>query len=194
MGPMEQDIEKVKASLKPAPEPVARPVLVVVSGLPGTGKTHFCRKLAERRPLLIIESDDVRQKLFPNPVFSPEESARVFAVIHRLIADYLAGGISVILDATNLLERHREAVQLIALRHGAKHILVQAKAPRQIVKERLEARVRGLNAGTMSRADWTVYEKMRFIAQKIKGQHFTVDTSKDIDPVIEKVLREINRR
>jgi len=38
-----------------------------------------------------------------------------------------------------------------------------------------------------------VYQKMENSAQKIRRNHFVVDTSKDIAPVINKVVREVNR-
>ncbi len=42
------DVERLAESLGQLPEPVAEPVLVVVGGLPGSGKSYFCGKLAER--------------------------------------------------------------------------------------------------------------------------------------------------
>ena len=48
------DVERLAESLEQLPEPVAQPALVVVSGLPGTGKTYFCSKLAERLPFAIL--------------------------------------------------------------------------------------------------------------------------------------------
>lgn len=191
---LERDVEKLKVAFKDLPAPVSCPALVVISGLPGTGKSYFSQKLAERAPFLIIESDALRQILFPAPSFSAEESFRLFAAIHTLVNDYLSRGISVILDATNLLERHREILYSIAERQEAKLVIVRVKAPEDLVQKRLETREKGLGREGTSRADWTVYEKMRPTVEEIKRQHFVLDTSRDINPVIEKVLKEIKRR
>ena len=64
---LSQDLAKLRESLGPLPEAVPNPGFVVVSGLPGTGKTFFCRKLAERQPFCILESDAIRKVLFPSP-------------------------------------------------------------------------------------------------------------------------------
>jgi tRNA A37 threonylcarbamoyladenosine biosynthesis protein TsaE len=48
------DLLRLKGSLGPLPEAMANPGFVVVSGLPGTGKTFFCRKLAERYYFYIV--------------------------------------------------------------------------------------------------------------------------------------------
>src|SRR3972149_825639 len=100
-------VEELKQALAPLPEPMAKPVLVVISGLPGTGKSYFSRKLAERLPCVILESDALRKRLFSSPDYSAAESQYLFSACHRLIEELLKSGISVVLDATNLVEGHR---------------------------------------------------------------------------------------
>ena len=180
-------------ALGPLPEPVVRPPFIVVSGLPGTGKSFFSRRLAEKLPCVILESDWVRQQLFNNPAYSPEESAQLFQVIHSLIEELLSKGIPVILDATNLSERNREVLYHIADKVKAKLILVRVEAPPEVVKQRLEARTAGNNLNDNSQADWEVYQRMKFSVEKLTRRHFAVDTSRDITPVIDKILREVNK-
>jgi hypothetical protein len=119
---------------------VAKPTLVAVSGLPGTGKSYFSTKLAERLPFVILESDALRKILFPRPTYSAEESAWLFRVVHRLIERLLRRGIPVILDATNLSERHREYLYSIAEHLNVKLILVRVEAPPGLVAGRLHQR------------------------------------------------------
>ncbi len=61
------DVERLAESLGQFPEPVAQPALIAVSGLPCTGKTYFCGKLAERLPFTILESDALRKVIFSPP-------------------------------------------------------------------------------------------------------------------------------
>ena len=44
-----------------------------------------------------------------------------------------------------------------------------------------------------SEADWGVYQKMKGTVQKISRNHYVVDTSMDITPVLNKIVREVNR-
>jgi hypothetical protein len=44
-----------------------------------------------------------------------------------------------------------------------------------------------------SEADWKVYRRMSATAQRIRQKHFATDTSRGILPVIDKILREVNR-
>ncbi|HIE16564.1 MAG TPA: ATP-binding protein [Dehalococcoidia bacterium] len=190
---LSQDIATLKQSLGPLPEAVANPAFVIVSGLPGTGKTFFCRKLAERIPFCILESDALRKVLFPAPDYSAAESARLFTACHNLIERLLKQGIPIILDATNLSERNREHLYRIGDRTGAKMILVRVEAPPAIAYQRLQIRKSRANPEDKSDADWEVYRRMKPRLEKIRRNHFAVDTSRDITPVIDKIVRLINR-
>ena len=185
------DVQALTESLGQLPEPVVRPTFTVVSGLPGTGKSYFSGKLAERLPFLILETDALRKTLFLSPGYSQQESTRLFRACHLLIERLLEKGIPIILDATNLSERYRERLYSIADRLGTKLILVRVEAPPEVVQERLKARQ--VAAKSKSDADWDVYQRMKPTVQKIGRNHFAVDTSRDITPVVEKIIREVRR-
>ncbi len=188
------DTEQLLESLEQLPEPVVKPAFVVVSGLPGTGKSYFCRRLAERIPIIILESDVMRKTLFPSPTYSMTESARLFQAIHHLIEHLLKKGIPLVLDATNLSERNRERLYHIAYQLDARLVMVRVEAPFEVVQERLRNRANGTGSEEdQSEADWTVFQRMKTSVQQIRRHHFAVDTSRDIAPVLDKVVREINR-
>lgn len=188
------DAERLLESLGQLPEPVVQPAFIVVSGLPGTGKSHFCRRLADRTPVIILESDLMRKALFPSPTYSATESARLFPAIHHIIERLLKKGIPVVLDATNLSERNRERLHHIAYQRNVRLILVRVEAPLEVVQERLKNRAEGTTLEEdHSEADWAVFQKMKSSAQSIRHKHFAVDTSRDITPVLDKIVREVNR-
>jgi len=185
------DVKLLTESLGQLPEPAVKPAFIVVSGLPGTGKSYFCSKLAERLQFIILESDALRKALFSSPGYSAAESGRLFRAIHLLIERLLKKGVSLILDATNLSERYRERLYSIAERLDVKLILVRVEAPPQVVRERLKARQE--NPENKSDADWAVYQRMKSSVQKIWRNHYAVDTSRDITPVLDKIIREVRR-
>ncbi len=185
------DAERLIQSLGQFSDPVAEPAFIAVSGLPGTGKSYFCNKLAQRLPFLILESDALRKVLFPSPSYDSQESSRLFRAVHLLIERLMKKGVSLILDATNLSERYREHLYSIADRLDVKLILVQVEAPPQVVYERLRARRE--NTESRSDADWEVYQRMKPSVQKIRHNYYAVDTSKDITPVLDKIMREVSR-
>jgi len=186
------DVERLNESLGELPEPMVEPAFIAVSGLPGTGKSYFCSKLAERLQFVILESDALRKALFSSPSYSSQESSRLFRAVHLLIERLLKKGVPLILDATNLSERYREHLYSIADRLNVKLILVRVEAPPQVVHERLKARLE--NSEGKSDADWSVYQKMKSSVQEIRRNYYAVDTSRDITPIISKIVREVNRR
>jgi predicted kinase len=187
------DLQRLTDGLGELPEPVVKPAFVVVSGLPGTGKSYFCARLAERLPFLILESDVMRKTLFSPPNYSPQESARLFRALHLLIEKLLKKGIPLILDATNLSERGQERLYNIADRLDVRLILVRMEAPPKLVYQRLKVRSNGGHAGDNSDAVWEVYRKMEPTVEKISRKHYVADSSRDISPVLDKIVREVNR-
>jgi len=188
------DAEQLLESLGQLPEPVVKPAFIVVSGLPGTGKSYFCRRLAERTPVIILESDVMRRTLFPSPNYSAAESARLFQAIHHLIERLLKRGIPIVLDATNLSERNRERFYHIAYQLNVRLILVRVEAPPEVVQERLKNRAEGTGPEEdHSEADWAVFQRMQTSVQEIRRQHFAVDTSRDITQALDRIVREANR-
>jgi hypothetical protein len=189
-----EDARLIEECVRPLPPARSTVALVVVSGLPGSGKSYFCRRLASRYPIARLESDALRNALFGQPTHSPEESRRLFAACHYVLDRLLGAGVSALLDATNLREVHRRQLYTIADRHGAKLVLVSLRAPAAVVEERLAARARRSDPADLSDAGPEVYQHMRSLDEPIGRPHIVVDTSADIDPAVEAVLRELEER
>lgn len=190
---LNEDVEKLRRSLNDLPQPQVEPPLVVISGLPGTGKSFFCHKLAERLSFLILASDTLRKILFPSPQYKEDENKRLFSACHVLIEELLKNGIPVIFDATNLLEHQREYLYRAAERAKAQLILVWVEAPAEVVRQRLLTRQESAVPRYDSEAGWEVYNKMKPRRQKISRNHFVVNTSQNTIAVIDKIVRATKR-
>ncbi len=193
-------IAAVKPTLKVPAAMSEQPVLVMLCGLPGTGKTSLARRLAMRWPAVIVESDRIRQILFIPPAYTAEESRQVHQVCHILIGWYLRhtdrdGQLyrhHVIYDATNLYEYHRKLVYNLAERNEARLVVVEVTAYDEVVHERLAPGGRQDMAELYSDADWNVYQRMRQRVEPIQDRHITVNTSQGgIDRAVEQVLTTI---
>ena len=66
---------------------------------------------------------------------------------------------------------------------------MRVEAPSWVVHERLKARRE--NLGNKSDADWVIYQRMKPSVQKIRRNHYAVDTAWDITPVLDKIVREV---
>jgi aminoglycoside phosphotransferase family enzyme/predicted kinase len=144
--------------------PDRRPALVLVGGLPGTGKSFLAAHLAARANFQVIRSDVVRKELAGLPADAPAPAAdqggiytrdwtdRTYAECLRRAEARLFEGERVIVDATFVEERRRQEFFDAALRWGVPALFLVCEADAATVKARLDAR-----RGDASDADWEVY-------------------------------------
>ena len=193
---MSPDLSEVAARIESELLPTdmattAYPVLIMMSGLPGSGKSYLSERLAGQLPAVIVESDCVRKKLFRQPTYDAQESGMVHRACQEVMRALLRKGVRVIFDATNLVEFQREVLYNLAERSGAHVLIVRTVAPEHIIRERLERRQ--ADAQGVSDADWQVYRRMSKRQQTIRRAHVRIDTSQSTDEAVRTVLKAVRR-
>ncbi|MFQ6031147.1 MAG: hypothetical protein ACE5Q6_27095, partial [Dehalococcoidia bacterium] len=68
-------------------------------------------------------------------------------------------------------------------------LLVQVTTPLDLVRQRLAKRTFGVKSDDFSDADWPIYRQLQPYEEAVPGPHLLVDTSQDIAPAVEEVLR-----
>jgi len=170
------------------PQMPAQPLLLAMCGLPGTGKSYFAAKLTEQVPFLILETDRLRKVLVERPKYTTGEHRRVFNACYQMITFYLINGYSVLFDATNLNEDFRSHLYEISGYTAAPLALVHATAPQNVVRRRLKERKADRQANTYSDAGWLIYTRMIPVEEPVQRDHYALDTSKNITPVLDQVV------
>lgn len=147
--------------------PDGRPGLVLIGGLPGTGKSTLARRLAEVAGFTVLRSDAVRKELAGLPahrsvsssfgagLYSREWSDRTYrALLDRAERLIFQGG-RVIADASFHREARRRSFLESAVDLGVRMRFLICRAPEEEVAERLARR-----SGDVSDADREVYREM----------------------------------
>ena len=172
-----------------AAEPGRPPALVILCGLPGTGKSHFARALVKQAPLAWVNSDYCRKRLIGRPDYSREEHQRVFAAMHALIAELLAAGRPVVFDATNLNEEVRRPLYAVADAAGVTPLLIRFTARAALVRRRMSERAAGQSEASHSDAGWEVYARMADADGPAPRPHLLVSRPEHLDWALRETLR-----
>jgi aminoglycoside phosphotransferase family enzyme/predicted kinase len=145
--------------------PARRPCLLLVAGLPGTGKSTLARDLAAIANATVIRSDVVRKGLagvqgpaqadFGAGLYTGDWTDRTYAECRRRAEAILFDGGRVIVDATFAEEHRRRDFLDMARRWRVPAALLVCEADAQAVRQRLAQRV-----ADASDAGWSVYEEI----------------------------------
>ena len=163
------------------------PFLVILSGLPGTGKSYFANKLTSHINSVIVGSDRTRKLLVSKPIYSKSEHARIFAVCHGLIEGFLSQGYVTIFEATNLTAKSRLPLQRIAKNLDVPSLCLVFTAPEELIKRRLLDRTSSLDKSSYSDANWEIYSKLKPWQEAPKANYWNIDSSQDISPALDKL-------
>lgn len=151
-------------ALEELEQPNRKPCLVLVAGLPGTGKSTLAADLAERGGFSVIRSDVVRKQLaevsgksqgsqpFGEGHYAPDWNDRTYAECLRQAEKLLFEGKRVVVDASFREEAPRRAFLEAAVRWKVPAVFLLCQADSNVVRRRLANR-----RNDASDADWSIH-------------------------------------
>lgn len=80
--------------------------LIVMCGLPASGKSTLAKELSQKYEAVILSSDSIREELYGDEGIQGD-STKVFELLHHRANKYLSEGKNVIYDATNINRKRR---------------------------------------------------------------------------------------
>lgn len=156
-------------ALSPARE---RPCMVLLAGLPGSGKSVLARGLRETANFTWVRADEVRKRLAGINPFAPATASmpaghaldllsdawtdKTYAACLDRASDVCLTGGRTIVDAAFVTAEARARFVAKATEWGVPVHMLVATAPPELIRERLEGR-----GADPSEADWTIYLEAR---------------------------------
>ncbi len=159
-------------------------MLLVVFGLPGTGKTFLAKELAGELGLRHLNTDGARKKILSRPGYTDKEKEMVYSKLFEFALEYLKRGDDVVIDGTFYKAALREKIRKIAKEANTKPVFVELTAPEEVVAERVEDRKKRKCA---SEADYCVYQKIKREFEPMDERHLVINSTMPLLKQVERV-------
>jgi predicted kinase len=121
-------------------------VVVVMAGLPGSGKSAVAEDLARALGCAVLSVDPVEAAMWRSGIDRGQPTGlAAYVVVEALAADQLALGHDVVVDAVNAVEPARDEWRQLAQRTGSVLRFIEVRcSDERVHRRRLESRNRGL--------------------------------------------------
>lgn len=168
-----------------------KPLLIVMSGLPGSGKSTIAEWLAERLNLPVFSVDPIESAIIKAGIQrSFETGVAAYQVAEALASEQLKLGNSVIIDAVNAEEEGKDVWRGLARKHGLElTVLLVIVSDRALHKQRIESRVRDLHG--FSEVTWESVEAREKAFTAWKEPTLQLDSAQAVETLVEEAVRYI---
>lgn len=109
------------AATKIAP---TKPLLILLYGYPGAGKTYFARQLTDHLQAAHVHGDRIRGELFEDPRYDKEENDAIEHLMDYMTGEFLHMGTSVVYDINAMRVSQRRKLRELARKGRAQPLLV----------------------------------------------------------------------
>jgi predicted kinase len=162
-------------------------MVIIVFGLPGSGKSYFASRLAAKLDALYLSTDELRLTMFSNRTYSDTEKLAVYKAMLNKMMDGISGKKTIVLDGTFYKTSIRLPFEQAAQQSGEKLLYIEVTAPEEKIEERLE------KPRVNSEANYDVYKKLKAVAEPLGLGHLVLDSAHDnIDAMLQKAIHYID--
>ncbi|MDZ7738938.1 MAG: ATP-binding protein [Bacteroidales bacterium] len=122
-------------------------MIIIVFGLPGTGKSHLARRLAAETGLAMFNTDIIRKEMGKQGQYDAETNNEIYKQLLKRTSEAARENGDVVVDGTFRKKHYRDMFKEEADRLGEKVVFVEMKAADETVKERMKEDRRYSEAG-----------------------------------------------
>jgi len=147
--------------------------MIIVSGLPGSGKSYFASRLAQKLGATYISSDLMRKEMNAQGRYAFEDKLNVYEEMAHKAAEELRKDKQVVVDATFYRKEMRELFLTLATLLHRKIVLFVIVADERVVVDRLRRPRKD------SEADLAVYKLVKSQYEQMEMDHLTIESRND---------------
>ncbi|HSW90458.1 MAG TPA: AAA family ATPase [Candidatus Saccharimonadales bacterium] len=180
---------------------MAAPLLIVIQGAPGVGKTTILEKLRHDFTMPMLGKDEIKEFLFDTIPQSDREFSRLqggvsFDMLYVFARAFLGAGQPVIIEGAFMTKFASDAIQKILDDTGAQYLEIFCYVDETVRQERFRARSESGNRHA-AHMDGAATELPRdshpYMALNL-GDRIDVDASEPLGGVYAQIVNEIKQR
>lgn len=103
-------LSKARASIKYGHLKNQKPLLIILMGLPGTGKSYLANHLNEKYSFAILSGENITHSIFGSGKHSQLQYAEAYEILRFLVTELLEQSYNVVIDGTNLKYLFRKQI------------------------------------------------------------------------------------
>ncbi len=183
------------------------PLVLIVMGRVGTGKSTQARALADALGWEALSSDRIRKESFGLPLYeraeeamrarlyAEEASERTYAALQRSAVESARRGAGTVLDATFSRRAYRDALRAVLRENRLRYCFIELECATDVVAERLRRREEGEPQISDARLPEVGMLNARYEAPDALEEtyHFTADSSLPAEETTTEILQHLIR-
>jgi len=115
---------------------LTRPAVIMLLGLPGSGKSYTSTHIADLLGMALVSEDKIRESLIEEPTYSKDEQAVVMQMMVMMTEQYLSLGIPVMFDAGLNKSAERKNLREISRKFKADTLLIWLQVDQETARLR----------------------------------------------------------
>ena len=167
--------------------------VIIISGLPGAGKSTVAEGLAEKLAVPIFSVDPIESSIISSGIpRSFETGLAAYIVAETLAGEQLKCGLSVIIDSVSAVQEARDMWHDLARKHQATLIVIECVLDLELHRQRIESRIRNMHG--IAEVTWEDVENRRKEYLPWKEERLVLDTAHTHEENVEQALEYIISR
>ncbi len=165
-------------------------ILIIMSGIPLTGKTTLSNMLKNKINAIHIENDDIRNYIvnyynYDKPLYNKYENLKTYTTSWELIRYSLKNKNNVIFDGTNLTERGRLGAYEAAYEYNSKIIVIFLKNDKNVLENRYN------NVDELRKRAYKKLRKQRYVLKYCSVPYIEIDQSEINNDNVNDLIKSI---
>jgi len=156
-------------------------MIIVVFGLPGTGKSYFSKHFAEKLNAEYVNTDEIRYNMNKMGEYDNETKQLIYNQLMKEVKKRLQFASNVIVDGTFHERSKRNQIKTQARKLNQRTVFIELKSNDSLAKKRLKKK------REFSEADYKVYQQIKSKFEPLQKPHLELlSNNRNVNELVDK--------